>query len=108
MSHSESGGWNFRYRNSSGRIVPKRYCTCLCSLLTHFVTFPVINLSSVSAKTILDSVRHNPSFFVLSFLLKCYNVLLTGDWFTSRTSACGLFAVAYSRLGTNTKSDLRS
>lgn len=34
--------------------------------------------------------------------------LATGDWFTSRTSACGLFSVAYPRVSANIKQDLRS
>jgi serine/threonine-protein phosphatase 2A regulatory subunit A len=29
--------------------------------------------------------------------------LATGDWFTSRTSACGLFAVAYPRVSSQLK-----
>ena len=32
--------------------------------------------------------------------------LATGDWFTSRTSACGLFAVCYSRSSPSTKGTL--
>merc|ERR1712227_717114 len=34
--------------------------------------------------------------------------LATGDWFTSRTSACGLFACCYPRVATSVKADLRS
>ena len=30
-----------------------------------------------------------------------------GDWFTSRSSACGLFPVAYSRVSPQTKEQLR-
>jgi serine/threonine-protein phosphatase 2A regulatory subunit A len=33
--------------------------------------------------------------------------LAGGDWFTSRTSACGLFAVAYTRVAAATKPQLR-
>ena len=29
--------------------------------------------------------------------------LATGDWFTSRTSACGLFSVCYPRVATSVK-----
>lgn len=31
----------------------------------------------------------------------------TGEWFTSRTSACGLFSVAYPKSTENTKQELR-
>merc|ERR1712088_1218889 len=34
--------------------------------------------------------------------------LATGDWFTSRTSACGLFSVCYPRVSASVKADLRS
>jgi len=34
--------------------------------------------------------------------------LATGEWFTSRTSACGLFACVYSRLNTATRSEMRT
>ena len=32
---------------------------------------------------------------------------ISGDWFTSRTSACGLFSVAYPRVNANLKAELR-
>lgn len=34
-------------------------------------------------------------------------VLVAGEWFTSRTSGCGLFAVAYPKASDSTKLDLR-
>lgn len=34
--------------------------------------------------------------------------LAIGDWFTSRTSACGLFSVSYPRVSSSVKSELRS
>lgn len=33
--------------------------------------------------------------------------LVAGDWFTSRTSACGLFASAYPRVSDDVKKELR-
>src|SRR5207253_2642711 len=33
--------------------------------------------------------------------------LATGDWFTSRTSACGLFSVCYERVSATVKQELR-
>ena len=35
-------------------------------------------------------------------------IYLGGDWFTSRTSVCSLFSVAYSDLSTQILDDLRS
>lgn len=34
--------------------------------------------------------------------------LFLGDWFTSRTSACGLFSVAYARANPAQKTELRA
>lgn len=34
--------------------------------------------------------------------------LAIGDWFTSRTSACGLFSVSYQRVSSSVKSELRA
>lgn len=34
--------------------------------------------------------------------------LASGDWFTSRTSSCGLFAVCYPRVSAGVKADLRT
>ena len=35
-------------------------------------------------------------------------LMFIGEWFTSRTSACGLFSVAYTLTSNNTKDDLRT
>ena len=36
-----------------------------------------------------------------------YSLFFKGEWFTSRTSACGLFSVCYQRVSNQVKSDLR-
>ena len=46
-----------------------------------------------------------PSLFVHS---AHSNPSLSGEWFTSRTSACGLFSVVYANCTTATKQDLRT
>lgn len=33
--------------------------------------------------------------------------LASGDWFTSRTSACGLFSVCYPRVSSTVKAEIR-
>ncbi|XP_055338980.1 serine/threonine-protein phosphatase 2A 65 kDa regulatory subunit A alpha isoform-like [Paramacrobiotus metropolitanus] len=57
-----------------------------------------------SLRTIADqhSAEHLERYFV-----PMIKRLSQGDWFTSRTSACGLYAVAYPRLSTAVKADLR-
>ena len=41
-------------------------------------------------------------------LISFYILLSQGEWFTSRTSACGLFSVAYTLTSSPTKEDLRT
>ena len=55
----------------------------------------------------VDSLRkvceeHSPEHLETHFL-PLVKRLAVGDWFTSRTSACGLFSVAYPRLSVATK-----
>jgi len=45
---------------------------------------------------------------VEQYLIPLLKRLATGDWFTSRTSACGLFGVIYPRVSNNLKQELRS
>ena len=46
--------------------------------------------------------------FNVAIYRRCVSVLyIAGDWFTSRTSACGLFSVAYPRVNANLKAELR-
>ena len=40
-------------------------------------------------------------------ILSTCHEMITGEWFTSRTSACGLFASAYSKTTALTKEELR-
>ena len=35
------------------------------------------------------------------------HLIFVGEWFTSRTSACGLFSVCYPRVSSTVKADLR-
>ena len=49
---------------------------------------------------------HSPSDLE-NYFVPLLKRLAAGDWFTSRTSACGLFSVCYPRLSAATKEDLR-
>ena len=44
---------------------------------------------------------------LLEYVIPLVKRLATGDWFTSRISACGMFTVAYPRVPTDTQLDLR-
>ncbi|XP_059817775.1 serine/threonine-protein phosphatase 2A 65 kDa regulatory subunit A alpha isoform-like, partial [Hypanus sabinus] len=52
------------------------------------------------------SKEHSPSDLERHFV-PLVKRLSSGDWFTSRTSACGLFSVCYPRVSSTVKSDLR-
>ncbi|XP_062912708.1 serine/threonine-protein phosphatase 2A 65 kDa regulatory subunit A alpha isoform-like isoform X4 [Mobula hypostoma] len=52
------------------------------------------------------SKEHSPSDLERHFV-PLVKRLSGGDWFTSRTSACGLFSVCYPRVSSTVKSDLR-
>ena len=45
--------------------------------------------------------------YIIEVFNKCVFILV-GEWFTSRTSACGLFVAAYPNATNNTKAELRA
>jgi serine/threonine-protein phosphatase 2A regulatory subunit A len=49
-----------------------------------------------SARTVIGGLEAGA---VVEHVIPVVHRLATGDWFTSRVSACGLFAKTYSRLG---------
>ena len=75
-------------------------------LLVHVSNF--ISLSMCPLPILFYLLVHVSNFISLSMcslpILLC---LGPGEWFTSRTSACGLFAVAYAKGTEQTKQDLR-
>lgn len=59
----------------------------------------------------VDSLRsvasqHSPQS-IEEYFVPMIRRLASGEWFTSRTSACGLFAVAYASATETTKQELR-
>lgn len=55
----------------------------------------------------LISAQHSPADLEAHFV-PLVQRLATGDWFTSRTSACGLFSVCYSRVSPTVKAEQRN
>jgi len=53
------------------------------------------------------AAQHSPAYLEAHFVPLVLR-LATGDWFTCRTSACGLFSVAYQRCKVLLKLELRS
>ncbi|XP_046554169.1 serine/threonine-protein phosphatase 2A 65 kDa regulatory subunit A alpha isoform-like isoform X1 [Haliotis rubra] len=83
---------------------------CVHCLLPPLESLATVEETVVRDKAV-DSLRqiaaeHSPADLENHFvpLLKR---LSAGDWFTSRTSACGLFSVCYPRVSNSVKSDLR-
>lgn len=76
---------------------------------------PLENLATVEETVVRDKAveslrkiadKHSTAALE-EYFIPMLKRLATGDWFTSRTSACGLFSVAYARLSPSTKTDLR-
>ena len=57
-----------------------------------------------SLRTVAKSI---PTANVEAHFVPLIQRLSSGEWFTSRTSACGLFVAAYPTVNPNTKSELR-
>nr|CAG4641606.1 EOG090X049L [Eurycercus lamellatus] len=55
----------------------------------------------------LISEQHSPADLE-TYFIPLLKRLASGDWFTSRTSACGLFSVAYSKVSPAVKAELRA
>nr|CAD7259517.1 unnamed protein product [Timema shepardi] len=77
---------------------------------------PLESLATVEETVVRDkavdslraiSSQHSPADLEGHFV-PLVQRLAAGDWFTSRTSACGLFSVCYQRVGPGVKADLRS
>nr|XP_045609370.1 serine/threonine-protein phosphatase 2A 65 kDa regulatory subunit A alpha isoform-like isoform X1 [Procambarus clarkii] len=82
----------------------------------HCLLPPLESLATVEETVVrdkaVDSLRriceeHNTEDLETHFV-PLVKRLAVGDWFTSRTSACGLFSVCYPRLSVATKAELRS
>ncbi|KAL4228740.1 protein phosphatase 2 [Mactra antiquata] len=81
----------------------------------HCLLPPLESLATVEETVVrdkaVDSLRnvaaqHTPSDLENHFV-PLVKRLSGGDWFTSRTSACGLFAVSYERVSSSVKAELR-
>ncbi|XP_044732294.1 serine/threonine-protein phosphatase 2A 65 kDa regulatory subunit A alpha isoform isoform X2 [Chrysoperla carnea] len=81
----------------------------------HCLLPPLESLATIEETVVRDKAveslrnvaqQHSPSDLETHFV-PLVQRLAAGDWFTSRTSACGLFAVCYPRVSAAVKADLR-
>ncbi|TRY84876.1 hypothetical protein DNTS_017992 [Danionella cerebrum] len=81
----------------------------------HCLLPPLESLATVEETVVrdkaVDSLRkisqeHSPVDLEVHFV-PLVKRLASGDWFTSRTSACGLFSVCYPRVSSNVKAEIR-
>lgn len=90
-------------------------CYLLICVLFFFYQPPLESLATVEETVVRDkaveslrkiSHEHSPVDLEVHFepLVKR---LASGDWFTSRTSACGLFSVCYPRVSSTVKAEIR-
>ncbi|MFH4983189.1 hypothetical protein AB6A40_009898 [Gnathostoma spinigerum] len=82
----------------------------------HCLLPPLENLATVEETVVRDKAveslrkiadKHSPAALEEHFI-PMVKRLATGDWFTSRTSACGLFSVCYPRVSPAIKAELRN
>ncbi|KJH48794.1 HEAT repeat protein [Dictyocaulus viviparus] len=82
----------------------------------HCLLPPLENLATVEETVVRDKAveslrkiadKHSTPALE-DYFIPMLKRLATGDWFTSRTSACGLFSVAYPRVSPAIKAELRS
>jgi len=82
----------------------------------HCLLAPLESLATVEETVVRDkaveslrtiSAQHSVADLEAHFV-PLVKRLASGDWFTSRTSACGLFSVCYPRVSTTIRGDLRS
>uniref|UniRef100_A0A0K0D3C6 HEAT repeat protein n=1 Tax=Angiostrongylus cantonensis TaxID=6313 RepID=A0A0K0D3C6_ANGCA len=82
----------------------------------HCLLPPLENLATVEETVVRDKAveslrkiadKHSSSALE-EYFIPMLKRLATGDWFTSRTSACGLFSVAYPRVSPAIKAELRN
>ncbi|XP_074256670.1 serine/threonine-protein phosphatase 2A 65 kDa regulatory subunit A beta isoform isoform X3 [Saimiri boliviensis] len=81
----------------------------------HCLLPPLENLATVEETVVRDraveslrqiSQEHTP-VALEAYFVPLVKRLASGDWFTSRTSACGLFSVCYPRASNAVKADIR-
>jgi len=80
-------------------------------LLTPLETLATVEETTVRDKAMesLNKVARALSVpHVLEYFVPLVRRLASNDWFTSRISACGLFAVAYARLPPDAKGEIRT
>ncbi|CAN8013144.1 unnamed protein product, partial [Ixodes persulcatus] len=86
------------------------------SEFVHCLLPPLESLATVEETVVRDkaveslrhiSQQHSPSDLE-QYFVPLVKRLASGDWFTSRTSACGLFSVCYPRVSATVKAELRN
>ena len=82
----------------------------------HCLLKPLESLATVEETVVrdkaVDSLRllapEHSTASLEQYFVPMVKSLAQGDWFTSRTSACGLISVCYARVSNSTKMDLRA
>ena len=93
---------------------------CVYVYMRHFLSSvplqaPLEGLAQVEETVVRDKAVESlravaqalPTANVEAHFVPLIQRLSSGEWFTSRTSACGLFVAAYPAVNPNTKSELR-
>lgn len=81
----------------------------------HLLLPPLETLAAVEETTVRDKAAESLNAIVIvlntqqldQFYIPMMKRLTTGDWFTSRSSACALYPPVYAKLGAEAKEDVR-
>ena len=81
---------------------------CLLPPLESLATVEETVVRDKAVESLRNICQEHSSQDLEKYFIPLIRRLATGEWFTSRTSACGLFAVAYPRASNADKAELRA
>jgi len=83
------------------------YAHCLLPPLENLATVEETVVRDKAVDSLKTIAQRHTNADLETHMIPLIKRLATGDWFTSRTSACGLFSVVYGRVNNDLKSELR-
>ncbi|GIX88389.1 hypothetical protein CEXT_202481 [Caerostris extrusa] len=84
------------------------YVHCLLPPLESLATVEETVVRDKAVESLRNISQQHSSADLEQYFVPLVKRLASGDWFTSRTSACGLFGVCYARLSAALKAELRN
>lgn len=86
----------------------EQYVHCLIEPLESLATLEETVVRDKAVESLRNIAKEHTPTHLQEYFVPLVLRLANGDWFTSRTSACGLFSVAYPRVSKEAKEELRN